>query len=249
MKCKAKCVLISTFSENHILCILYLNVTFIFIFYLYFLSPWWVISLSPPFKILEYLWRITNPSGNIFRTIQYGRLHYWPQFFTHFCIHNFWHVTLGFFPSTLGSAMWLTLANWLRQIWSVSVQKVKVLVSYSCLTLCNPMDPPGSSVHGILQTRILEWVAFLFSRGSSWPRDRTWVSCTACRFFTIWAPRKPIVKVKSLSRVLLFVTPWTIAYQASPSMGFSRQEYWSGLPFPSPGDLPNPGTEPGSPAL
>ena len=55
--------------------------------------------------------------------------------------------------------------------------------------------------------------------------------------------------VKSFSRVQLFATPWTVAYQASPSMGFSRQEYWSGLPFPSPGDLPNPGIEPGSPAL
>ena len=57
------------------------------------------------------------------------------------------------------------------------------------------------------------------------------------------------VKVKSLSRVQLFVTPWTVAYQAPPSMGFSRQECWSGLPFPSPGDLPNPGIEPWSPAL
>ena len=57
------------------------------------------------------------------------------------------------------------------------------------------------------------------------------------------------VKVKLLSRAQLFVTPWTVAYQAPPSMGFSRQEYWSGLPFPSPGDLPHPGIEPGSPAL
>ena len=57
------------------------------------------------------------------------------------------------------------------------------------------------------------------------------------------------VKVKSLSRVQLFVTPWTVAHQAPPSMGFSRQEYWTGLPFPSPGDLPNPGTEPQSPSL
>ena len=55
--------------------------------------------------------------------------------------------------------------------------------------------------------------------------------------------------VKSLSRVRLFATPWTVAYQAPPSTGFSRQEYWSGLPFPSPGDLPNPGIEPGSPTL
>ena len=57
------------------------------------------------------------------------------------------------------------------------------------------------------------------------------------------------MKVKSLSRVRLFATPWTIAYQAPPSMRFSRQECWSGLPFPSPGDPPDPGIEPGSPAL
>ena len=55
--------------------------------------------------------------------------------------------------------------------------------------------------------------------------------------------------VKSLSRVRLFATPWTVAYQVSPSMGFSRQECWSGLPFPSPGDLPDPGIKPRSPAL
>ena len=58
-----------------------------------------------------------------------------------------------------------------------------------------------------------------------------------------------LVLVKSLSRVRLFATPWTVAHQAPPSMGFSRQEYWSGLPFPSPGDLPDPGIEPRSPAL
>ena len=57
------------------------------------------------------------------------------------------------------------------------------------------------------------------------------------------------VKVKSLSRVRLFATPWIILHQAPPSMRFSRQEYWSGLPFPSPGNLPNPGTEPRSPTL
>ena len=57
------------------------------------------------------------------------------------------------------------------------------------------------------------------------------------------------VKVKSLSHVRLFVTPWTVTYQALRSTGFSRQEYWSGLPFPSPGDLPNPGIKPGSPVL
>ena len=57
------------------------------------------------------------------------------------------------------------------------------------------------------------------------------------------------VKVKSLSRVQLFAIPWTVAYQAPLSMGFSRQEYWSGLPFPSPGEIPNPGIEPRFPAL
>ena len=57
------------------------------------------------------------------------------------------------------------------------------------------------------------------------------------------------MKVKSLSRVQLFVTPWIVAHQAPLSMGFSRQEYWSGLPFRSPGDLPDPGIEPGSPTL
>ena len=55
-------------------------------------------------------------------------------------------------------------------------------------------------------------------------------------------------EVKSLSHVRLFATPWTVAYQVPPSIGFSRQEYWRGLPFPSPGDLPNPGIEPGSPS-
>ena len=57
------------------------------------------------------------------------------------------------------------------------------------------------------------------------------------------------VNMKLLSHVRLFATPWTVAYQVPLSMGFSRQEYWSGLPFPSPGDLPDPGIDPGSPAL
>ena len=83
----------------------------------------------------------------------------------------------------------------------------------SCLTLCNPIDSslPGSSVPGILQGRTLEWVAISFSSAWKWK-----------------------VKVKLLSHVWLFETPWTAAHQAPPSMGFSRQEYWSGLPLPSP---------------
>ena len=69
---------------------------------------------------------------------------------------------------------------------------MKVLVAQLCPTLCDPMDCslPGSSVHGILQGRILEWIAISFSRGSSQSRDRTQVSCIAGRFFTIWATRE-----------------------------------------------------------
>jgi len=82
-----------------------------------------------------------------------------------------------------------------------------------CLTLCDPIDgrPPGSAIPGILQARVLEWVAISFSNAWNWK-----------------------VKVKSLSRVWLFSTPQTAAYQAPLSMRFSRQEYWSGVPLPSP---------------
>ena len=173
-------------------------------------------------------------------------------------------------------------------------------------------NPPGSSVYGILQARMLEWVAIPFSRGSSQPRNRTRVSCFAGRFFIVWATRDWISfnvimtiwfwsyqskiglakmrqfcedeednngkwgrkvsrnkwrqyeeekmclqvwllakwsEVKWLSHVQLFATPWTVAYYAPLSMGFSRQEYWSGLPFPSPEDLPDPGIKPRSSAL
>ena len=72
--------------------------------------------------------------------------------------------------------------------------KVKMLVTQSCVTLCDPMGCSllGSSVHGILQARILEWVAISFSRGSSWPRTQTRVSCIAGRFFTIWTTREAV---------------------------------------------------------
>ena len=149
--------------------------------------------------------------------------------------------------------------------------------------------PSGSSVYGILQARILQWVAISISRGSSWPRDRTPVSCLGRRILnqlshggsqetvsaaanllqscpTLWdpidgsPPGSPVpgifqartlkwvsisfsnawkwkVKVKSLSRVWPSVTPWTAAFQAPPSMGFSRQENWSGVPLPSPNNV------------
>ena len=154
------------------------------------------------------------------------------------------------------------------------------------MILCGPIDCSlsGSSVHGIFQARVLEWIATSFSRGSSPPRDRTRVIRIPGRHFTSEPPGKPIldaaakslqscptlcdprdgsppgspipgtlqartlewvviafsnawkwkVKVKSLSCVRLLVTPWTAARQAPPSMGFARQEYWSGVPSPSP---------------
>ena len=101
----------------------------------------------------------------------------------------------------------LTSPYWLAPAAAKSLQ--------SCLTLCDPIDSssPGSAVPGILQAKILEWVAISFSNAWKWK-----------------------VKVKLLSCVRLLTTPWTAAYKAPLSMGFSRQEYWSGLPLPSPTD-------------
>ena len=93
-------------------------------------------------------------------------------------------------------------------------KKLLLLNCFSRVWLCaTPIDgsPPGSPIPGILQARTLEWVVISFSNAWKWK-----------------------VKVKSLSCVRLFATPWTAAYQAPPSMGFSRQEYWSGVPLPSP---------------
>ena len=98
----------------------------------------------------------------------------------------------------------ITVLNFLSAAAAKSLQ--------SCPTLCDPIDssPPGSPVPWILQARTLEWIAISFSNAWKW-------------------------KMKSLSRVWLLATPWTAAYQAvhPPSMGFSRQEYWSGMPLPS----------------
>ena len=168
-------------------------------------------------------------------------------------------------------------------------------VAQLCPTLCDPMD----YTHGILQTGILEWVAFPFSRRSSQPRDQTKVSCIAGRSLPAESPGKPkntglgchfllqgIFPSQGLNLHLLcllhwqadslplchlgslFVangdsglvtmlfptleTPWLIAIHALLFMGFPRQEYWSRLPYPPPGDLPDPDIKPAplmSPAL
>ena len=120
----------------------------------------------------------------------------------------------------LGWSGWISLqSKGLSRVFSnTTVQKHQFFAAaakslQSCPTLCDPIDggPLGSPILGILQARTLEWVAISFS--NAW---------------------KGKVKVKSLSRVRLFATPWSAAYQSPPSMGFSRQEYWSGVPLPSP---------------
>ena len=117
------------------------------------------------------------------------------------------------FCSDLGVQLRKTTVSALLTL-CISVAAAAAAKSFqSCPTLCDPMDCslPGFSVHGIIQARTLEWVAISFSNAWKWK-----------------------VKVKSLSRVWLLGTPWTAAHQAPPSMGFSRQQYWSGVPLPSP---------------
>ena len=158
---------------------------------------------------------------------------------------------------------------------------------YTLLSVSRSVVPNSLWPHGLQPTRLLcPWDfpgkdtgvgGHFLLQGIFPPRDRTRVSCTAGRFFTDWATREAPskkVKVKSVSCVWLLATQWTVAYQAPLSMEFSRQEYWSGLPFPSPKyflepplfggggqeywsglpfpspeDPPDPGIEPGSPVL
>ena len=101
-----------------------------------------------------------------------------------------------------------------RNNWEIIIYYVAAAKSLqSCPTLCHPIDgsPPGSPIPGILQARTLEWAVISFSNAWKWK-----------------------VKVKSLSRVRPSATPWTAAHQAPLSVGFSRQEYWSGVSLPSP---------------
>ena len=130
--------------------------------------------------------------------------------YTWFCVKsgewgNMWNTQDGSKKGT-----WeIYLAD--MDIWPILAKSAKSL--QSCPTLCDHTDgsPPGSPLPGILQARTLEWAAISFSSAWKWE-----------------------VKVKSLSCVWLLATPLTTAYQAPPSMGFSRQEYWSGVPLPSP---------------
>ena len=123
-----------------------------------------------------------------------------------FCTHQQFKVITN-------SYCWECIKGYRQYMYIAAAAATAAKSLQSCPTLCDPIDgsPPGSPVPGILQARILEWVAISFSNAWKWK-----------------------VKVKSFSRIRLLATPWTAAYQAPPSMGFSRQEYWSGVPLLSP---------------
>ena len=129
----------------------------------------------------------------------------------YFCFSNKIIYAIFLIPCLCVYIWYLFFSFWLTSLFMIISAAVRTL--QSCPTLCDPIDssPPGSPVPGILQARTLEWVAISFFNAWKWK-----------------------VKVNSLSRVQLLATPWTAAYQAPPSMGFSRQEYWSGVPLPSP---------------
>ena len=122
-----------------------------------------------------------------------------------------WRIPWTEEPGGLQSIGITRIRTWIKQLSTQHAAAAKSL--QLCPTLCNPLDGslPGSPVPGILQARTLEWVAISFSSAWKWK-----------------------VKVKSLSHVRPSATPWTAAFQVPPSMGFSRQECWSGMPLPSP---------------
>ena len=119
-----------------------------------------------------------------------------------------WRLNTTLSPNVLTEFCWNFLLFTALSLFSAAAKSLQ-----SCLTLSDPIDgsPEGSPVPGILQARTLEWIAISFSSAWKWK-----------------------VKVKSLRHVWPSATPWTAAYQAPPSVGFSRQEYWSGVPLPSP---------------
>ena len=127
----------------------------------------------------KYAWLVLDPKiMHLVPPLVYYLLVLWCIFFS--SIYFYWSsVALLCYYSFCCRAKWIS--------YMYTYEKVQVLVAWSCPTLCDPMDhsPPGSSVHGILQARILEWLAILFPKGSSWPRYWNWVSCIAGGFFMI----------------------------------------------------------------
>ena len=140
---------------------------------------------------------------------------------------------------------WEDLLSWAAPVWDGSVcqsllercwcllpEKLKVLATQACPTLCDPMDcsPPGSSVHGILQARTLEWVAMSFSRGSSQQRDGTWVSWGANRVFTIWATKKSWVDALAIFQTKPLHTHLTACPMRSEQSGNHEEEVHQSRP-------------------
>ena len=125
--------------------------------------------------------------------------------------HNFW-ISLNIIYVEIIKTIFININSWNLYV-NICYAAAAAKSLQSCPTLCDPIDgsPPGPAVPGILQARTLEWVAISSSNAWKWK-----------------------VKMKSLSHVRLLATPWTAACQAPPSMGFSKQEYWSGVPLPSP---------------
>ena len=155
--------------------------------------------------------------------------------------------------------MWLAL--WIYglgvKLWCIQLEGLKVCICVSCLTVCNPTNctPPGSSIRGILQARILEWIASPFSRGSSQLRDRNWVSRTAGRFFTVWVTREAPKQQQQLIKhyCTSWVQRWTHItlkqpYEEAPLFRFSGKRWgmrtpitvWSGWPTYSADTLGSP---------
>ena len=141
-------------------------------------------------------------------TVQKHQIHWRSAFF----IVQFSHPYMTT-RKTISLTRWTFVGKVMSLLFNMLSADAATKSLQSCPTLCYPRDsnPPGSPVPGILQARTLEWVAISFYKAWKWK-----------------------VKVKSLSRVQVFTTPWTAAYQAPPSMGFSRQECWSRVPLPSP---------------
>ena len=165
----------------------------------------WNIDLYKVFPILRSVLRGRNGYSDIFFIATNILLNYMRQLFT-----------ISMILAYIEEKMYLLSINMKNFIAKKLIRITAAAAAKSlesCPTLCDPIDrsPPGSPVPGILQARTLEWVAISFSNAGKWK-----------------------VRVKLLSRVRLFETPWTAAYQAPPSMGFPRQEYWSGVSLPSP---------------
>ena len=150
---------------------------------------------------------------------------------------------------------WTQLSNWTELNWTLS--------PFGSTPSAQSLAPHSISVICYYKSRLTQYGILFFlllskKKGAQlescelsfiWGKMRTAAREAASLIALRDCSKAAVVKVKLLSRVRLFATPWTVAYQAPPSMGFSRQECWSGLPFPFPGDLPDPGIEPRSPAL